>query len=162
MPRKAKKTETKVEEQQNTLPVVQDPKDITDAQRRVIVEMLVSGEFPTDSEIARTAKVSPSVITSMLASDPELKKLREEAEYEMAQMIERSAVNLATNGRNEIAKQKSQEFLLKKMMPKKYGDDADKNKDIDLGKRILLVRELPVIQTDVNGIPLAKSTNPLT
>lgn len=157
MPRKTKSAmePTKTESNPPSL-----SSDVTPEQRRMIIRMLLSGEFPTDAMIARAAKVRTGVVTAMLESDPELKKMREEAEHEMAQIIERSAVNLATNGRNEIAKQKSQEFLLKKMMPGKYGDDAGKNTGNDTLKRIILVKELPVVSVDKNGIPIAESKNP--
>jgi hypothetical protein len=79
----------------------------------------------------------------------------------MAQMIERSSVKLAIGGRNEIARQKAQEFMLKKLMPEKYGDDASVNKSSRSIKRILFVKSLPTVDVDENGIPVAHSRSPL-
>ena len=129
--------------------------------RNKIVRMLISGEFPVDAQIARECGVSVSVVKGMLDADPELRRLREESQEEMAQMIEQSAVNLAINGRNEIARQKSQEFLLKKLMPDKYGEDADDRRTLKTLKRIMLAKELPVVPVDENGIPVAQSESPL-
>ena len=133
----------------------------SDATKKKIVKMLVSGEWPVDAEIARACKVPVCVVKEMLEKDPELRRLRLESQEEMAQMIEKSAVNLAINGRNEIARQKSQEFLLKKLVPNKYGDDADDARMLKSFKRILLAKELPTIPVDENGIPIAQSKSPL-
>ena len=129
--------------------------------RDKIVFMLLSGEFPTDAEIARAAGVTPAVVTKMLKNDPELVEKRKEAEREMAQQIERSAIQLATSGRNEIAKQKAQEFLLKKVYADKYGDDAESGNPEKGSRKVIINLNLPVTKTDENGIPLCQSTNPL-
>lgn len=133
------------------------PRDTRDK----IVRMLVSGEFPIDSEIAEECNVPVAVVEQLLKSDPELAEARRQSERQMAQMIERSSVKLAIGGRNEIARQKAQEFMLKKLMPEKYGDDASESKSSRSLKRILLVKELPTVDVDDNGIPIAKSKSPL-
>lgn len=133
------------------------PRDTRDK----IVRMLVSGEFPIDSEIAEACNVPVAVVEQLLKSDPELAEARRQSERQMAQMIERSSVKLAIGGRNEIARQKAQEFMLKKLMPEKYGDDASESKSSRSLKRILLVKELPTVDVDDNGIPVAKSKSPL-
>lgn len=133
------------------------PRDTRDK----IVRMLVSGEFPIDSEIAEACNVPVAVVEQLLKSDPELAEVRRQSERQMAQMIERSSAQLAIGGRNEIARQKAQEFMLKKLMPEKYGDDASESKSSRSLKRILLVKELPTVEVDDNGIPVAKSKSPL-
>jgi len=134
--------------------------EVTEEQRVKIVTMLISGEFPVDAVIAREVGVQPKVVTDLLKSDPELAELRRQSELEMAQQIEHSAVQLAINGRNEVARQKSQEFLLKKMMPDKYGDEASKQ-DVQVGKRVNIFLKLPEVKTDANGIPIVASESPL-
>ena len=129
--------------------------------RDKIVFMLLSGEFPTDAEIARATGVAPAVVTKMLKDDPELVEKRKEAEREMAQQIERSAIQLATSGRNEIAKQKAQEFLLKKVYADKYGDDAENTGSEKGSRKVVINLNLPVTKTDENGIPICQSPNPL-
>lgn len=133
------------------------PRDTRDK----IVRMLVSGEFPIDSEIAEACNVPVAVVEQLLKSDPELAEVRRQSERQMAQMIERSSAQLAIGGRNEIARQKAQEFMLKKLMPEKYGDDASVNKSSRSIKRILFVKNLPTVEVDENGIPVAHSRSPL-
>lgn len=137
------------------------PAPVSRETRDKIVRMLVSGEFPIDSEIAEACSVPVAVVEQLLKSDPELAEVRRQSERQMAQMIERSSVQLAIGGRNEIARQKAQEFMLKKLMPEKYGDDASESKSSRSLKRILLVKELPTVDVDDNGIPIAKSKSPL-
>ena len=131
------------------------------AKRDRIICLLLSGEFPTDADIARDVGVSPSVITKMLKDDPELAQKRIEAEREIAQHIEKSAIELATTGRNEVAKQKQQEFLLRKLMPEKYGDNVEQTKGGLGPKRVVINLKLPECKTDANGIPILQSANPL-
>lgn len=133
------------------------PKGVRDK----VVCMLLSGEFPTDAEIARVAGVRPGYITHILKADPELAKLRQEAEREMAQRIEKSAVELALTGRNEIARQKQHEFLLKKLYPDKYGDDSALSNSAKGIRRVTIDLKLPEVPVDENGIPVAQSKNPL-
>lgn len=133
------------------------PKGVRDK----VVCMLLSGEFPTDAEIARVAGVRPGYITHILKADPELAKLRREAELEMAQRIEKSAIELALTGRNEIARQKQHEFLLKKLYPDKYGDDAALSNSAKGIRRVTIDLKLPEVPVDENGIPVAQSKNPL-
>lgn len=133
------------------------PKGVRDK----VVCMLLSGEFPTDAEIARVAGVRPGYITHILKADPELAKLRQEAELEMAQRIEKSAVELALTGRNEIARQKQHEFLLKKLYPDKYGDDSALSNSAKGIRRVTIDLKLPEVPVDENGIPVAQSKNPL-
>lgn len=135
--------------------------DLPDGVRDKIVFMLLSGEFPTDAQIAKTVGVSPTVITRMLKNDPELVEKRKEAEREMAQLIEKSAVELAMTGRNEIAKQKAQEFLLKKVYADKYGDDAENTGSEKGSRKVVINLNLPVTKTDENGIPICQSPDPL-
>ena len=137
------------------------PAPVPRETRDKIVRMLVSGEFPIDSEIAEACNVPVAVVEQLLKSDPELAEARRQSERQMAQMIERSSVKLAIGGRNEIARQKAQEFMLKKLMPEKYGDDASVNKSSRSIKRILFVKSLPTVEVDENGIPVAHSRSPL-
>ena len=129
--------------------------------REKVVFMLLSGEFPTDGEIARVAGVRPAYITHILKSDPELARLRKEAELEMAQRLEKSAVQLALEGRNEIAREKAHEFLLKKLYADKYSDDISPVGNGKGSRRVVINLKLPEIAVDENGIPIAKSKNPL-
>lgn len=130
-------------------------------KRDKIIRMLVSGEFPVDADIAKECDVPVAVIEQLLKSDPELIECRRQSERQMAQLIEQSSARLAINGRNEIARQKAQEFMLKRLMPEKYGDDASVNKSSRSIKRILFVKSLPTVEVDENGIPIAKSRSPL-
>ena len=130
-------------------------------KRDKIIRMLVSGEFPVDADIAKECDVPVAVIEQLLKSDPELIECRRQSERQMAQLIEQSSARLAINGRNEIARQKAQEFMLKRLMPEKYGDDASVNKSNRSIKRILFVKSLPTVEVDENGIPIAKSRSPL-
>lgn len=129
-------------------------------KRAKIVTMLVSGEYPTDMEIAVVCDVTPAFIQKVLSEDKELAEARRQAEIEMAQRIERSAMQLAIESRNPIARQKAQEFMLKKLMPDKYGDNAS-NIPLGKGKKINISLTMPEVAVDENGIPIVKSANPL-
>ena len=144
-----------------TLP--SSPDQISEETRQKIIRMLISGEFPVDSAIARACNVKPSVITRMLAKDPQLAEYRMDAEREIAQNIERSAIELAMSARNEMARQKGQEFLLKKMMPEKYGDNASFSSSGSGAKKIIVAPVLPVMKVNADGMPIeeAKSESPL-
>lgn len=134
---------------------------IPEGVRDKIIYMLLSGEFPTDAQIARSVGVQPSVITRMLKNDPELVERRREAEREMAQQIEKSAVELAMTGRNELARQKAQEMLLKKVYAEKYGDNAENTTSEKGSRKVVINLNLPTIKTDENGIPICNSASPL-
>lgn len=129
--------------------------------RDKIICMLISGEYPTDADIARATGVSATYITKLLQSDPELAEKRREAEREVAQLIEKSAIELAQRGRNEMAKQRSQEFLLKKMYADKYGDNAEKVNSEKGSRKVVIQLKLPEVKIDSDGIPIAQSANPL-
>lgn len=130
------------------------------SKRVRIITMLCSGEYPTDMEIAVACDVEPSFIQKILVEDPELSEARRQAEIEMAQRIERSAMQMAIESRNPIAKQKAQEFMLKKLMPDKYGDNAS-NVPVGKSKKINITLTMPEVSVDENGIPIVKSANPL-
>lgn len=130
------------------------------ATRVKIVTMLVSGEYPTDMEIANACDVTPAFIQRILSEDKELAEARKQAEIEMAQKIERSAMQMAIESRNPIAMQKAQEFMLKKLMPDKYGDNASSVPASKL-KKINIQLTMPEIAVDENGIPVAQSASPL-
>jgi hypothetical protein len=130
------------------------------ATRARIITMLVSGEYPTDMEIAVACNVTPAFIQRVLAEDQELSEARRQAEIEMAQKIERSAMQMAIDSRNPIAKQKAQEFMLKKLMPDKYGDNAS-NISVGKSKKINISLTMPEVAVDENGIPVAQSVSPL-
>lgn len=134
---------------------------VPDRVRKKIATLLISGEYPVDSEIALACDVDVSVVEKLLADDPELRELRRQAEKRSAQLIERASVDLAINGKNQMARQKAQEFMLKHMMPDKYGDSVNAGKSAQSMKRIMIVKELPVVDVDENGIPIAKSKSPL-
>lgn len=132
---------------------VQSASEISRDKRNQIITLLISGEFPVDSDIAKIVHVPTKVVTELIRNDPELAELRKQGEMEMAQFIEKAAFNLAINGKNEVARQKSQEFMLKKLMPEKYGDDAVKSTSIS-AKRINITLKLPEVKVDANGIPI--------
>ena len=134
---------------------------ISSAVRNRIIRTLISGEHPVDSEIAAICNVPVSVVEKLLSDDPELRELRRQAERRSAQLIERASVDLAIHGKNQMARQKAQEFMLKHMMPDKYGDSVNAGKSAQSVKRIMIVKELPVVDVDENGIPIAKSRSPL-
>lgn len=147
---------------EETLPqVIERVEDLPTTTRDKIILMLLSGEFPSDADIARATGVRPFIITKLLASDPELVVRRKEAEREMAQAIEKSAFTLATQGRNEMAKQKSQEFLLRKLMPEKYGDNSEMTNGTATSKRVVINFNMPEVKTDQDGIPVIESKSPL-
>lgn len=134
---------------------------ISPTVRNRIIRALISGEYPVDAEIAGACKVPISVVEKLLSDDPELRELRRQAERRSAQLIERASVDLAINGKNQMARQKAQEFMLKHMMPDKYGDSVNAGKSSQSVKRIMIVKELPVVNVDENGIPIARSASPL-
>ena len=134
---------------------------VTEELRERIIVMLLSGEFPTDAEIAKAVNVRPSYITTILKCDPELAERRKEANLLMAQMIEKSAVELAISGRNEMAKERAHEFLLKKLYPDKYGDAAEAGNTEKGSRKVIINLKMPVMKTDKNGFPVAQSANPL-
>lgn len=134
---------------------------ISPTVRNRIIRALISGEYPVDAEIADVCKVPVSVVERLLADDPELRDLRRQAERRSAQLIERASIDLAIHGKNQMARQKAQEFMLKHMMPDKYGDSVNAGKSSQSIKRIMIVKELPVVNVDENGIPIAKSKSPL-
>ena len=134
---------------------------LTEKQREMVIDLLSSDNLYTDSEIAKECDIPVSEIQRVIYDDPDLRALRRYAEHDMVQKIERSAMDLAIKGRNEMARQKSQEFMLRKLKPEVYGDNADAFRDKKVSKRILLVKELPVIPVDDNGIPIARSQSPL-
>lgn len=156
---------------EKTTAIIVSPKDldttpedwsvIPPGVREKVIFMLLSGEFPTDGDIARRAGVRPAYITHILNSDPELVRLRKEAEREMAQRIEKSAVELAMRGRNEIAREKAHEFLLKKLYADKYSDDITPTGSGKGSRKVVINLKLPEIAVDENGIPIAKSKSPL-
>lgn len=134
---------------------------ISPTVRNRIIRALISGEYPVDAEIAEVCNVPVSVVEKLLSDDPELRELRRQAERRSAQLIERASVDLAINGKNQMARQKAQEFMLKHMMPDKYGDSVNAGKSSQSVKRIMIVKELPVVNVDENGIPIARSVSPL-
>lgn len=134
---------------------------ISPAVRNKIIRALISGEYPVDADIAEVCKVPVSVVEKLLSDDPELRELRRQAERRSAQLIEKASIDLAINGKNQMARQKAQEFMLKHMMPDKYGDSVNAGKSAQSVKRIMIVKELPVVDVDENGIPIAKSRSPL-
>ena len=134
---------------------------ISPTVRNKIIRALISGEYPVDAEIAAICNVPVSVVERLLSDDPELRELRRQAERRSAQLIERACFDLAINGKNQMAKQRAQEFALKHIMPDKYGDSVNAGKSAQSVKRIMIVKELPVVDVDENGIPIAKSRSPL-
>ena len=154
-----------------TTAIIASPKDlestpedwsvVPEGVREKVIFMLLSGEFPTDGDIARRAGVRPAYITHILNSDPELVRLRKEAEREMAQRIEKSAVELAMTGRNEIAREKAHEFLLKKLYADKYSDDITPVGNGKGSRKVIVEFNMKEIPVDENGIPTAKSKSPL-
>lgn len=134
---------------------------LTEKQREMVIDLLSSDTLYTDAEIAKECDIPINEIQRVIYDDPDLCALRRYAERDMVQKIERSAMDLAIKGRNEMARQKSQEFMLRKLKPEVYGDNADAFRDRKDYKRILLVKELPVIPVDENGIPIARSHSPL-
>lgn len=133
---------------------------LSDKQYKMVVEMVASGEYPIDAMIARRVGCRTQIITDLLAKDKELSDLRKSAEREIAQKVEQSAVALATGGKNEIARQKAQEFLLKKLMPEKYGDNAEQSNSTHSSKKIIINMTLPEVKVDDDGIPI-ESKSPL-
>lgn len=156
---------------EKTTAIIASPKDleatpedwsvVPQGVREKVIFMLLSGEFPTDGDIARRAGVRPAYITHILNSDPELVRLRKEAEREMAQRIEKSAVELAMTGRNEIAREKAHEFLLKKLYADKYSDDITPVGNGKGSRKVIVEFNMKEIPVDENGIPTAKSKSPL-
>lgn len=133
---------------------------VSNEQRALIAKMLISGEFPIDAVIARAAGVPTIIVTDMLKKDPELVKLRESAEREVAQMIEAAGVSLCLKSRNDMARANLIPKLLEKMMPEKYGDKQDGGGSGGGGKKIIINMTLPEVKVDDDGIPI-ESKSPL-
>ena len=125
-------------------------------QRKQICELLLSGELLTDGEIAKKVKLSPVVVTELLATDPEFLRLCRQRDIEISQKIERASVELALSGKNQVAMQKAQELHLKKIMSDRYGDLANAGART-ARKRVNIVLELPETKTDANGMPILQT-----
>lgn len=140
----------------SAVPEVSAPK-ISQEKKDEIIRLVISGEHPSDAEIARrVGGLYPSEVTAIINADPELVLRRSESEREVAQNIENAAITLAVGGRNEIARQKAQEFLLKKMMPDKYGDDA-RTSGQGGQKRVVINFNLPEVKVNQDGIPIGET-----
>lgn len=136
---------------------------ITDDQRRRIYEMLISGEFPIDAAIAREVNVPTHVVTEILEKDPELSAIRKSSQREIAQLIEKSAIDLCTSSRNDMARAKLIPEMLKHLMPERYGDNAEQNNSPKGSKKIVLNLSMKELKVDADGIPIpvANSQSPL-
>lgn len=124
-------------------------------QRAKIIAMLESGCYPNVSQIARACKTTRMTIWNMLHADPDLSKRFHSAVAAKIDEVEESAIDLAINGNNEIAKQKAQEFVLKHKRPEEYGENAEVLAAAARAvKRIIVAPQLPTIPVDSNGIPI--------
>lgn len=130
-------------------------------QRAKIVRMLESGCYPNLSMIARACQTTTATIRNMFNKDPSLKQKFHDAIEAKINEVEESAIDLAINGCNEIAKQKAQEFILKHKKPEEYGENAEAlvaaTKAV---KRIIVAPVLPTIAVDANGIPIQPNPEP--
>lgn len=140
---------------------VPSERHVSMVQRVQIITMLLSGEPCTEMEVAKVAGVDVSVVRNMLANDPEIRQARDDARREIIQQVEKSAINLALSGRNEIAKQKAQEMLLSKLAPETYGSQSAVTHKMKTSKKIILKLQLEEEAIDENGIPVAQSKSPL-
>ena len=127
-------------------------------QRAKIITMLESGCYPNVSMIARACKTTPQTIRNMFIKDPSLKERFHEAIAAKIDEVEESAIDLAINGNNEIAKQKAQEFILKHKKPEDYGENAEALAAASKAvRRIIVAPVLPTIAVDANGIPIQQN-----
>lgn len=134
---------------------------LTEDQRRRIYEMLISGEFPIDATIAREVNVPTHIVTEILEKDPELAVIRKSSQREIAQRIERSAIDLCTSSKNDMARAKLIPEMLKHLMPERYGDNAEQTNSPKGSKKIVLNLTMNEIKVDGDGIPIANSESPL-
>lgn len=126
-------------------------------------ELLQQGELSM-SEIAKAIGVHVLTVKKLLENDVDLA-----AEYnaqwdERIARVEDSMISMALgNGRNEIAQEKAQEFILRYNKPKKYSEAVARQSAAPSEKRINISLNLPTIAVDANGIPIPKvqSANPL-
>jgi len=132
--------------------------EISAVQIRKIKADLLSGKHPQLSKIARRNGVSVCYIKRLLENDPELKQSYEDALLETAEEIEQAAVDMCLDdGINPIAREKMIEFCLPKMMPQRYGEQAELLSGVGQRvKRIALVPVMPVVEVDANGIPVER------
>lgn len=124
--------------------------------QRKIRASLLSGKHPQIATVARACGVSSAYVRRMLDNDPELAASVKTSLEITAEQIEQAAVDMCLNDElNPIARQKMIEFCLPKMMPEKYGSQAEL-----LGhsgqsvKRIAIMPVMPVVAVDADGIPI--------
>ena len=139
------------------LPVVRQ-----DVQRKIRATLL-SGTQTKLSVIAKSNGVTVQYVRDMLNNDPELRASYETSLAQTAERIEEAAVSMCLDeDTNAIARQKMIEFMLPKLMPERYSEQAQIANSAGLGvKRIAVVATLPVIKVDSDGIPIQeKSKDP--
>lgn len=118
---------------------------LSEAQRARICRLLSGGLYPDLSTIAKLAETSRAAIEREIKKDPQLETMYNSALMAQIDKVEQAAIDLAINGKNEIAKQKSQEFILKNMRASRYNEKlalAETQANIP---RINVSLKLPVI-----------------
>lgn len=141
-----------------SVPSVCNGNVVSDIVNRKIRATLLSGERPQLATIARVNGVSRDYVQRMLDNDPELMSSYKTSLCVTAEKIEKAAVDMCLDdGVNPIARGKLIEFMLPKMMPEKYGEQAGLLNGSGSGvKKIAINLVMPVIEVDQDGIPISK------
>lgn len=127
-------------------------------QRKAIIDMLESGQYPNLSQIARKAMVTRQTIYRMLREDPDLRQRWEAALAFQADDLANTAVEMCKDDSlNPIAREKMIEFMLPKLHPERFGEKTQLDISMkNATRRVIVVPTLPTIEVDENGIPLKK------
>ena len=131
---------------------------ILPAQRNQIIAMLESGKYPSLAQIARIAMVSPNTVRNMLRKDPDLRDRWQAALMFQADELAQTAIDICKDESvNAMAREKMLEFMMTKLHPERFGENAEQNNAMNnVSKRVIMQEVMPVIEVDENGIPLSE------
>jgi len=125
-----------------------------EAQRNAMRRLLEDG-IRNISKIAEMCGVSRTTVYKALRDDPELREAHEAAWMARMEDIEEVAMDLAENSENDMARAKVLETLLKGRMSKVYSEALHKvNDPSSAPRRINVMPILPIIKTNVDGMPI--------
>ena len=134
---------------------------VSDIVNRKIRATLLSGGHPQLATIARANGVSRDYVQRMLDNDPELMASYKTSLCITAEEIEKAAVDMCLDDElNPVARGKLIEFMLPKMMPERYGENAGLSDAARNLPKFNISINLPVVQKTEQVIE-AKSESPL-
>lgn len=113
-------------------------------QRERILKLLSGGFYPDLTAIAKIANTTRDAIEKSMKKDPAIERAYNSALMSQVDKIEQAAIDLAINGKNEVARQKSQEFLLKNLRASKYNEKLALAQSQSNAPRISVSLKLPV------------------